>query len=240
MLCRHNVCDIAFANVSKEEDPNRSVTANQNGDLGGNLREIIDIQGLSHRQGDVYDDFHKNFPYKPLIGSECCSCETQRGEDFKSDNTLSNFNADCSSRQTEIQLNRKYVSGCMVWTLFDYYGEPHPFGWPHISSSFGSIDLAGFAKASAYWYRSWWLYNAMKNHSTGGYDVPINPPQLVNPDAEDSEDNSKDGYLVHIVEHWEKNDKVTTRTVHVYTNAPMAELFINGKSQGIQQIVWQG
>ena len=248
-FCNEGNCDIdskdkniglAFANVSKEEDPYRPVTANQNGDLGGNLREIIDIQGLSHRQGDVYDDFHKNFPYKPLIGSECCSCETQRGEDFKSDNTLSNFNADCSSRQTEIQLNRKYVSGCMVWTLFDYYGEPHPFEWPHISSSFGSIDLAGFAKASAYWYRSWWLYNAMKNHSTGGYDVPINPPQLVNPDAEDSEDNSKDGYLVHIVEHWEKNDKVTTRTVHVYTNAPMAELFINGKSQGIQQIVWQG
>ena len=89
--CRHNVCDIAFANVSKEEDSYCSVTANQNGDLGGNLREIIDIQGLSHRQGDVYDDFHKNFPYKPLIGSECCSCGTQRGKDFKSDNILSNI-----------------------------------------------------------------------------------------------------------------------------------------------------
>ena len=242
--CNHGDEDEAigtmFANVSKEEDPYRPVTANQNGDIGEGLSKVIDIQGFSHRHNDVFETYHATYPNKPLIGSECCSCITQRGEDFSTNISLANFNANCNSVQTEYQLNLPYVSGCMVWTLFDYYGEPHPFGWPHISSSFGSIDLAGFAKASAYWYRSWWLYNAMKNHSTGGYDVPINPPQLVNPDAEDSEDNSKDGYLVHIVEHWEKNDKVTTRTVHVYTNAPMAELFINGKSQGIQQIVWQG
>ena len=80
----------------------------------------------------------------------------------------------------------------------------------------------------------------MKNHSTGGIDVPINPPKLVNLYSAPGEDNAKDGYLVHIVEHWEPNDNANTRTVHVYTNAPMAELFINGKSQGVQQLVWQG
>ena len=229
-----------FANVSKEEDPYRPITANQNGDIGGGLSNVIDLQGFSHRHDDVFVSYHETYPDKPLIGSECCSCVTQRGEDFPDELSLGNFNADCNSEQTEYQLNLPYVAGCMVWTLFDYYGEPHPFEWPHISSSFGSIDLAGFAKASAYWYRSWWLYNAMKNHSTGGYDVPINVPRLVNPDATDTEDNGKDGYLVHIVEHWEKNDKASTRTVHVYTNAPMAELFVNGKSQGIQKIVWQG
>jgi len=127
----------------------------------------------------------------------------------------------------------------MVWTLFDYYGEPSPFGWPMVSSSFGSIDLAGFAKASAYWYRAWWLYSAQHNQSSNG-DYPVNPPSLVDPDATPSEENTHDGYLVHIVEHWEPNDNASTRTIHVYTNAPMAELFINNKSQGILQLDWQG
>jgi hypothetical protein len=36
-------------------------------------------------------------------------------------------------------------------------GEPG--GWPHVSSSFGAIDLAGFQKPPAWWYRSVWLSN---------------------------------------------------------------------------------
>jgi hypothetical protein len=40
---------------------------------------------------------------------------------------------------------------------FDYFGEPG--AWPHISSSFGQYDLAGFPKAGAAWFRAWWLGN---------------------------------------------------------------------------------
>ena len=231
-----------FAAVSKDADPYRPVTANMNSHIGDGLTSEIDVQGFSHRPGSVFDEFHKNFSSKPTIGSECCSCRTQRGEDFSdsSNKILGNFNADCNKEQTENQLNRSFVAGCMVWTLFDYYGEPSFGGWPHVSSAFGSIDLAGFAKASAYWYRSWWLYNGMHNHSTGGIDVPLNPPKLINPDAAPSEDNDQDGYLVHIVEHWDENKAAQTRTIHVYTNAPSAELFVNGKSQGVKQLVWQG
>ena len=228
-----------FKDVSKEEDKFRPVSANQNGHIGGGLSSVIDVQGFSHRPGDAYDSYHKQFPNKPLIGSECCSCRTQRGEDFTEPKQFTNFNADCNKEQTEYELDRKFVAGCMVWTLFDYYGEPSPFGWPYVSSSFGSIDLAGFAKASAYWYRAWWLYSAQHNQSSNG-DYPVNPPSLVDPDATPSEENTHDGYLVHIVEHWEPNDNASSRTIHVYTNAPMAELFINNKSQGILQLDWQG
>lgn len=229
-----------FRMVSYQEDAYRPVTANMLiKQVGIDLTPDIDVQGFSHQDDSVFDSFHKKFPDKPTIGSECCSGVTQRGEDFPDNSKciLSNFNANCNKPQTENQLDRGCVAGCMVWTLFDYNGEPH-FGWPHVSSSFGSIDLAGFAKASAYWYRSWWLYNGMKNHSTGGIDVPINPPKLVNPDSAPGEDNAKDDY--YLVQHWEPNDNANTRTVHVYTNAPMAELFINSKSQGVQQLVWQG
>lgn len=74
------------------------------------------------------------------------------------------------------------MTGAMVWTLFgwclptfsrlqsrtrvarlttltstDYYGEPSFGGWPHVSSTFGSFDLAGFAKPAVWWYKSFWL-----------------------------------------------------------------------------------
>ena len=71
-----------FKDASYDEDPYRPVTANMNGHIGDGLTSVIDVQGFSHRGGDNFDSFHKQFPEKPLIGSECCSCTTQRGEDF--------------------------------------------------------------------------------------------------------------------------------------------------------------
>ena len=244
--CNHGDQDRRIANefrkVSKEADPNRPVTANMNSNFGNNLTLLIDVQGFSRQAGHVFDDFHEKFPSMPTIGSECCVCVTQRGEDFPDSLNfiLGNFNADCNKAQTEHQLNRLFVAGCMVWTLFDYYGKPSFYGWPHVSSSYGSIDLAGFAKASAYWYRSWWLYNGLQKNTNGGVDVPLNPPKLVNPGESPTEDNPEDGYLVHIVQHWEEKELESIRTIHVYTNAPYAELILNGKSQGVKELVWQG
>ena len=231
-----------FTVVSKQQDPFRPVTANMFNDIDSPLSQAIDVQGFSHQGGSVFDNFHEKVPTKAVIGSECCSCVTQRGEDFsdKTNHILSNFNADCNKGQTGNQLNRKFVAGCMVWTLFDYYGEPAEGGWPHVSSSFGSIDLAGFAKASAYWYRSWWYYRAKSNQTDGGYDVPINPPMLVNPNDASATENPTEGYMVHIVQKWEPNTNMPNRTIQVYTNAPMADLSVNGKSQGPVQLDWQG
>ena len=228
--------------VSKEADPYRPVSANMVVDEGNDLSKVLDVQGFSHRSGSVFDSYHKLFPYKPLLGSECCSCRTQRGEDIADSKkpVFGAFNADCNQQQTENQLNRKFVSGCVVWTLFDYYGEPSPYGWPMVVGSFGSIDVAGFPKPSAYWYRTWWYYSAKSNVSDGGYDVPINPPPLADPYATTSQENSKEGYAVYIVQGWEDLPNVSNRTVQAYTNAPMAELTVNGKSQGIVKVDWQG
>ena len=237
---------LEFREISYHYDSFRPVSANHVDSKGQGLANSIDVQGFSHNTGSVFDNYHKQFPQKPLIGSECCSCRTQRGEDYPSNNksspTHGNFNADCNKAQTENQLDRKFVAGCMVWTLFDYYGEPSPFGWPIISSSFGSIDLAGFAKASAYWYRAWWLYGGMHNTSLSGEDVPLNPPNLVNPRdvGKTSQDNSELSYLVHIVQRWEPRPGASSYTIQVYTNAPMVDLAVNGKSLGPQTVVWQG
>ena len=226
-----------FKQVSNEEDPFRPVTANMNGQVGGGLTKVIDIQGLSHNPSSSFYSFHAKFPKKPLIASECCSCFTQRDEDVTnaSRKVLGSFFADCMKLDTGYSLNLKFVAGCMVWTLFDYYGEPTPYWWPMVSSSFGSFDLAGFPKASAYWYRAWWLYGA-GNSSTGGEDIPINPPSL------DSGSSEEKGYLVRLVQHWEPREDANgdLRTIQVFTNAPMADLLVNNKSLGARKIDLRG
>ena len=231
-----------FAKVSKGVDPFRPVTANMQAGHTP-LSDVIQVQGFSHQNLGVFLDFHKKYPNKPVIGSECCSCATQRGEDFGDPKKplFGSFNADCNQEQTGWELDYNFIAGCMVWTLFDYYGEPsYPYGWPMVSTSYGSIDLAGFAKPSAYWYRAWWYYRAKSNSTYQGHDVPVNPPFLVNPYAIPSEENTQEGYMVHIVQSWEPIEGKTIRTIQAYTNAKQAELFVNGKSEGVVSISWQG
>ena len=174
------------------------------------LTNSIDIQGFSHagmRQGDSFGPlngsihqvanspalFHNMSQYKakPIFGSECCCCNTMRDEDVgcESSNGVDvcvqkSFSADCAQEQTAVYDNAPFVVGTMVWTLFDYYGEPSG-NWPNVISSFGQFDLAGFPKAQAYWYQAQWLLRsadsrADKTFETGG------------------------GSSVHLVESWEK------------------------------------
>ena len=90
-----------------------------------------------------------------------------------------------------------------------YIGEPD--AWPHVSSSFGSYDLAGFPKAAVWWYRSWWLANISTSDA--------GRPPLAAPTAAFS----------HIVEAWQAPvAPATGRTIHVYSNAPWARLTLPG------------
>ena len=66
------------------------------------------------------------------------------------------FNARCteSNSATNASDGVNYAVGTMVWTLFDYYGEP-PVGGAtgdgEVSSTYGQYDLCGFPKAAAFW-----------------------------------------------------------------------------------------
>jgi len=51
---------------------------------------------------------------------------------------------------------RDFLSGCFVWTGFDYKGEPTPYAWPNINSHFGVIDIAGFPKDNFWYYQVNW------------------------------------------------------------------------------------
>eukprot|EP00117_Sycon_ciliatum_P016228 scpid31162/ scgid15748/ Beta-galactosidase; Lactase len=262
-----------FRGSAKAMDPFRPVTANMVAktitDLQCPLTGEVDVQGFSHMQGFIFDDFYDLYPNIPVINSECCSCVTQRGEDTADETHLANFNADCISEQSARGITRPFVSGSLVWTLFDYLGEPTPVEWPHVSSSFGSFDLAGFSKAAAFWYRAWWLYNF--THPTGNdqsttakptqLDIPRHAPSLIDPQVIDknsissansgvrsvasaSPSDSGD-ILVHIVQHWEPNIATAMgsddlRTIQVYSNAPHVQLNVNGKTVGTQFLQWYG
>ena len=62
-----------------------------------------------------------------------------------------------------------WINGGVVAALHDYMGEPG--AWPHVSSSFGAIDLAGFPTPPAWFYRP--------KASTLLFFTPPPPPPLI-------------------------------------------------------------
>eukprot|EP00730_Choanoeca_flexa_P006129 TRINITY_DN12089_c0_g1_i2.p1 TRINITY_DN12089_c0_g1~~TRINITY_DN12089_c0_g1_i2.p1 ORF type:complete len:1061 (+),score=193.83 TRINITY_DN12089_c0_g1_i2:86-3268(+) len=156
----HETAGPAFRAITYAVDGSRPTLGNMFS-YNDMLSNLTDVQGFSHKDRTLFERFHASDPDRPAWASECCSCITMRGEDQANDTAyaLTNFNADCLASQTGASELIDYVIGQMVWTAFDYYGEPSFGGWPHKSSSFGAYDLSGFSKAGAHWFRSWWLAN---------------------------------------------------------------------------------
>ena len=74
-----NNAPVEFTAASKQEDPFQPVSANMFALTSGQgFSKAIDVQGFSHQHGTAFDQYHQKFPQQPLIGSECCSCNTQR------------------------------------------------------------------------------------------------------------------------------------------------------------------
>jgi len=196
------------------------------------LSHTVDVQGFSHQSRQKLDACHARLPDKPIYMSECCSCNTFRDEDegceTLRDNphtacTQKSFNARCAESNTATNASdgAAYAVGTMVWTLFDYYGEP-PVGGFEVSSSYGQYDLCGFPKAAASWYRTQWLLGV--------------------PDGPDKPFATKGSHEVHLVESWESPDAfpstkgAKTRAIHAYSSAPSVELLVNGVSQGTRAV----
>jgi beta-galactosidase len=52
---------------------------------------------------------------------------------------------------------RPFVAGTFIWTGFDYRGEPYPYNlWPAVNAHYGVLDLCGFPKDVAYYYKANW------------------------------------------------------------------------------------
>ena len=224
--------------ATKKWDTTRPFSANswynQNSSVN-HLAPFVDVEGFSHGGIGLKTaaEIHMQNPGKAMVSSECCSCESQRGEDFL------NVSAGISYPHTSKQA--ACLEGCMaksypfwrgnpkpgvgvvagtlgVWTLFDYAGEPGP--WPLVASSFGQFDLAGFAKSASYWYRSLWLAGVA---SSDAGRPPL--PTL---------------HVVRVSQTWNvpappefgRTRSPVALDVQVFSDLPVIELFFNGRSLG--------
>jgi beta-galactosidase len=195
-------------NLVHKLDPTRLCTAAMNGWSGGapdGFSTVMDVQGFNYLHQGSMDDFHKNNPSKPAIGTEEASAYYTRGiyentETYKSayDDNEPGYGA-TAEEWWKFYSARPWASGSFVWTGFDYRGEASPFHWPNISSEFGILDTCGFPKDIFYYYQSWW---------TG-------KPTL------------------HLMPHWNWPGKEGKEiNVWAFSNCEEVELFLNGQSLG--------
>jgi beta-galactosidase/beta-glucuronidase len=81
--CDNETAAAAFRNISYFYDGTRGVTQNH---LGAGATPVseksLDVQGFSHKPGATFDKFHAEHPKEPMMATECCSCLSQRGEDY--------------------------------------------------------------------------------------------------------------------------------------------------------------
>jgi beta-galactosidase len=201
--------------LQQKLDPSRLCTTAMNGGWGGVVvSTVVDVQGCNYRDGEI-DAFHKQYPDKPMIGTETASTLATRGI-YANDKVRGYMSAyddqkpawgNTAEEWWSFYAEREYLAGGFAWTGFDYRGETTPYKWPCISSHFGILDTCGFAKDTAYYYKTWWG----------------NEPVL------------------HILPHWNWEGKEGQEiSVWAYCNQESVELFLNGKSLGSQPVKKNG
>ncbi len=210
-------------------DPTRPVTCGMdqmNSVLENGYAAALDIPSFNYKP-QFYDSIYQHLPQQLLLGSETASTVSSRGvyhfpltmpdsnarqEATHPDNQSSSYDVEtCSwSNTPDIDFARDddndYVLGQFVWTGFDYLGEPSPYDTDAWPSHSSYFGIVDLASLPKDRY---YLYR--------------------------SQWNKKDDTL-HILPHWNwegREGEVTP--VMVYTNYPKAELFINGKSQGMRE-----
>ena len=143
-------------------DSSRSVTTAISGGCGEGTSQVLDVMGFNYMRQCNIDDYHKKFPNQPSMGTEETTSRGTRGI-YITDSTKAHMMAiDRSPSGQSIEegfrfyAERPFLAGSFFWTGFDYRGEPHPYGWPQVTSQYGIVDLCGFPKDQFYYLKSWW------------------------------------------------------------------------------------
>ena len=210
----------------KSMDPTRPVTCGMDqigAVLDNGFAAALDIPGFNYKP-QYYEEAYERLPQKMILGSETASTVSSRGVYYfpvsfdkehnvvmHPENQSSSYDDEtCSwSNTPDIDFfmdEKPWVMGQFVWTGFDYLGEPSPYDTDAWPSHSSVFGIIDLASLPKDRY---YLYR--------------------------SQWNKKDPTL-HILPHWNwegREGEVTP--VFVYTSYPKAELFINGKSQGMRE-----
>jgi beta-galactosidase len=194
----------------KRLDPTRPVTAAESvGDVYTGLPGALEVRGWNYHIGQEIDNYHREHPTQPEVGTEQGSTVSTRGiyENDKKRGYVSAYDvnappwAHTAETWWSFFATRPYLSGGFVWTGFDYRGEPTPYAWPCINSHFGILDTCGFPKDNFYYYQSWWTTNI----------------------------------VLHLLPHWNWPGREGQEIrVDALSNCKEVELFLNGQSLGRQ------
>ena len=209
--------------IFHREDPTRPVTVGMDqvqSVMENGFGALLDIPGLNYRL-PLYEEAYEKFPQGFILGSETASTVSSRGiykfpvvqakmkqyDDFQS----SSYDLEACSWSNipdldfELQDDKPWVIGEFVWTGFDYLGEPTPYDDQWPSRS----SYFGICDLAGIPKDRYYLYRSRWN----------------------TEDET-----LHILPHWNwKGREGEITPVFVYTNYDSAELFVNGKSMGIQK-----
>ncbi|WP_018755716.1 beta-galactosidase GalA [Paenibacillus terrigena] len=203
--------------IVHELDPTRLVSyGGNNGGQSAGINGVVDVRGWNYwKIGANLDEYHKEHPQTPMIGSEEASTLCTRGiyENDEERGYVSSYDENFpgwgsgSEEWMNYYAKRPYLAGAFVWTGFDYRGEPLPYRWPCISSQFGIMDTCGFPKDNYFYYQSWWT----------------------------------DQTVLHLFPHWNWPGKEGQDIdVRCFSNCEEVELFLNGRSIGRQRMPHMG
>jgi beta-galactosidase len=207
--------------VFHREDPTHPVTVGMNeveASMKTGFGALLDIPGLNYHT-NLYEEAYRTFPQGFILGSETAGTVSSRGVyKFPVEQTVYKTFQDgqCSSYDLGYcfwsnlpdndfeQQDKPWVIGEFVWTGFDYLGEPSPYDTVWPSHS----SYFGMVDLAGLPKDRYYLYRSRWN-------------------TEES--------TLHILPHWTwPGREGETTPVFVYTNYDSAELFVNGKSQGVQ------
>ncbi len=183
------------------------------------MAAIMDVPGFNYRSFR-YQEAYDKLPQQVILGAETTSALSSRGVykfpvERKSmamydDHQASSYDvehADWSNLPEDDFIQHDdlyYTMGEFIWTGFDYLGEPTPYYSNWPSHS----SLFGAVDLAGIPKDRFYLYRSHWN---------------------------KEEETLHILPHWNwEGREGDVIPIFVYTNYPSAELFINGKSQGVK------
>ena len=209
--------------ICYREDPTRPVTCGMNdynSVVNNGFAALFDVAGFNYKVPH-YPEAYAKLPQCLVLGSETASTVSSRGVyHFPVKRGAHIMHDDHQSTGYDVEYcswsnipdddfaaddDLDYMIGQFVWTGFDYLGEPTPYDTDAWPNHSSMFGIIDLASIPKDRY---WLYRSVWNNTS---------PTL------------------HLLPHWNwEGREGETTPVYVYTSYPSAELFVNGKSQGMR------
>jgi beta-galactosidase len=212
-----------------QNDPTRPVTQalfrpNVSHDYEDGLADFLDVVGQNYREQEILAA-HAQKPSRKIIGTE---------------------NTHDRNQWVAMRDHPEY-SGQFLWSGIDYLGEGGR--WPVIGSGSGLLLTTSLPRARAFERQSWWadpseapmvriarrVERARNGPIDPGYASPTSTTQTAAKPGGLPFDPTTRFRPTQLLDWSPENSSPHPENVEVYTNADEVELFLNGRSLGVEK-----